>query len=86
MEYCFIKEHTNDWGANSQQIFFLSKQQNNNIFGKDAYKDESLEYNQDNYNTLVKVSNKTALERGAEFIIIDASKITLENTNVTNKT
>ena len=66
IEHWFEEEHTHDFGATSQYLFFLLEDNNRYYFGNDSYPV------QNNFNTLVQLSKETALERGSRFVIIDA--------------
>ena len=47
IENWFEEEHAHDFGASSQYLFFLSREQNRGIFGNDSYPA------QNNFNTKV---------------------------------
>ena len=65
----FTEKHTHDAGATSQKVGFFPVELNNYLFGEDSF---DLQYN---HNQKVDIKKDVATERGAQYILIDASNI-----------
>ena len=65
----FHKNHTHDEGASSQKLDFLSVESNHALFGNDSFNVTG------NHNLKVNMMDELAIDRGGEFLFINATKI-----------